>query len=381
MAVGTRMQQRRANEADWATSAYILAPGEIGVTLDTGIVKIGNGTSPWSELDPAFSSQYLPILGTAANSALLGGVSAASFVKVADTATAATGDKVAMRLSDGRLKATTGTATDDVVNLAQQTAALTSQISRTVTADFTLALTDITKMIFVNNSAYTPSFVCTIPTNASVAFPIGSVVDIVTTGKGPTTLTPAGGVTLNGGITVIYGGGTTCRLVKTATDTWRVVNVCFSPPPLLKRIAKDQFALTLNTFTKVRLDGTDRPTFPFANNSDTLGAGEQYASGTDLYRCYCRRSGWYATKAQISLYPNGTGRATVELKVNGVDTYLGAGMVRGGYYDQTPNMSALIPLNVGDYVEVWCYTESASSVVNDANYCSSFFEWCWRRPL
>lgn len=92
MAEGTRMQQRRATEAVWNTSDYVLAPGELGVTTDTGIIKIGNGTSPWSELEIAFDSEYLPILGKAADSELLDGVSADFFIKEADTSTSPTPD-------------------------------------------------------------------------------------------------------------------------------------------------------------------------------------------------------------------------------------------------------------------------------------------------
>jgi hypothetical protein len=102
MAVGTQMKQRRATAANWVTSNVILGDGELGVTTDTGIIKIGNGTSHWVDLPVAFASDYLPVLGTAANSALLGGVSISSIVKYTDGDTAATADKFVKRLSDAR---------------------------------------------------------------------------------------------------------------------------------------------------------------------------------------------------------------------------------------------------------------------------------------
>lgn len=119
MADGTRMQQRRATEAVWATSGYVLAAGELGVTTDTGIIKIGNGTSAWSDLDPAFDSQYLPILGKAADSDLLDGISSSGFWQTADATTAATASKLALRTGTGTIKAAVAAASDDVVTKSQ----------------------------------------------------------------------------------------------------------------------------------------------------------------------------------------------------------------------------------------------------------------------
>lgn len=119
MAEGTRMQQRRATEAVWTTSDYVLAAGELGVTTDTGIIKVGNGTSPWSELDIAFGSEYLPILGKAADSELLDGIGAASFVKVADTSVTATNDSYVKRTADGGVKGSDATEVTELTTLAQ----------------------------------------------------------------------------------------------------------------------------------------------------------------------------------------------------------------------------------------------------------------------
>lgn len=46
----TRMQQRRGTAAEWAAVNPILAAGEIGIETDTGVVKVGNGTSTWANL-------------------------------------------------------------------------------------------------------------------------------------------------------------------------------------------------------------------------------------------------------------------------------------------------------------------------------------------
>ena len=45
-----RMQQKRMSSSQWATSSLILLDGELGIESDTGFVKVGNGTSRYSEL-------------------------------------------------------------------------------------------------------------------------------------------------------------------------------------------------------------------------------------------------------------------------------------------------------------------------------------------
>lgn len=83
---------------------------------------------------------------------------------------------------------------------------------------YTLLLTDDSKIItLANGSAVT----LTIPLNSSVAFPVGTRIDLAQTGAGQVTVAPTGGVTLNGTpglkFRAQYSGAT---LVKTATDTW-----------------------------------------------------------------------------------------------------------------------------------------------------------------
>ncbi len=64
----------------------------------------------------------------------------------------------------------------------------------------------------------------TIPPNSSVAFPIGSVINIASLGAGQTTIIAGAGVTINPASTlklrVQYSSAT---LIKTATDTWILI--------------------------------------------------------------------------------------------------------------------------------------------------------------
>src|SRR5687768_1261307 len=204
MAEGTRMQQRRATEAVWTTSAYVLAPGELGVTTDTGIIKIGNGTSPWSELDFAFDSQFLPVLGTAADSELLDGIGSESFVKVADTSVSATNDSYVKRTADGGVKGTAATENDELTTLAQLNVSKYNTIARTVSASATMLSGDAFGQVNVINGTRDSVMTYTIPTNASVALPVGAWVDICSVGIGTTVITLSGGVTFYGD-TRVYG--------------------------------------------------------------------------------------------------------------------------------------------------------------------------------
>src|SRR5687768_1766179 len=139
MATGVQQQQRRGTAAEWATADYVLAAGELGVTTDTGIIKIGDGVNGWNDLDAAFGSAYLPILGKAADSELLDGISSSGFYQTADATTAATGDKLVKRLSDGRAKVAAGSASDDAVNFLQ--------MNNADTATYNLAVLDARKTL------------------------------------------------------------------------------------------------------------------------------------------------------------------------------------------------------------------------------------------
>jgi hypothetical protein len=219
MADGTRMQQRRGTAAQWTTSNYVLAAGEIGVSTDTNTVKIGNGSTPWNSLPNLFEGEFLPLHGTADNSLLLNGVDGSNYLTAYDADTAATADKIIKRDGTGKAKVVAGTASDDVINKSQLDAAALRAVARTVTANATLALTDQTSMVFVNHSSLTAQVVITVPPNSSVAFPVGSVVEVIAIGVGGAKISPGSGVTISG-VTNGYPNYGGVRLIKTGTNTW-----------------------------------------------------------------------------------------------------------------------------------------------------------------
>jgi hypothetical protein len=88
-------------------------------------------------------------------------------------------------------------------------------------ASMTLALTDRDKVVTMNSASATT---ITIPTNATVAFPIGSIINLYRIGAGTVQVVPTGGVTLyrlpslSGSAYMEQFEYVSIR--KTATDTW-----------------------------------------------------------------------------------------------------------------------------------------------------------------
>lgn len=87
------MKHRRGSSAEWNFVNSVLEDGELGIEEDTGVIKIGDGESTWAELQPAFHSHYLPILGKANDSDRLDGLDSSAFAKTEDVSGfATTGD-------------------------------------------------------------------------------------------------------------------------------------------------------------------------------------------------------------------------------------------------------------------------------------------------
>lgn len=87
---------------------------------------------------------------------------------------------------------------------------------------YTLAIGDANDIITMNNAG---ANTINVPLNATVAFPVGTVISIIQLGAGATTVDAATGVTMNG----VNGGAATVSaqhdavsLVKIATDVWNI---------------------------------------------------------------------------------------------------------------------------------------------------------------
>jgi hypothetical protein len=96
---------------------------------------------------------------------------------------------------------------------------LTTVIGNAQTANYTLVLTDAGKAVEMSNAS---GRTITVPPNASVAFPVDTVIEVVRMGAGTVTLVPGAAVTIRsaGGLLDIsaqYAGAT---LRQRAADEW-----------------------------------------------------------------------------------------------------------------------------------------------------------------
>lgn len=88
---------------------------------------------------------------------------------------------------------------------------------------YTLVLTDAGKTVTLNNAS---AVTVTLPTNASVAYEIGTVIEFTNKGAGVVTISPAGGVTLNNSSTLAQYAS--CYIQKLETNTWVMVSAAGS---------------------------------------------------------------------------------------------------------------------------------------------------------
>ncbi len=207
MAVVTQIQTRRGTAAQWTSANPTLAAGEWGYETDTGKVKIGNGSTAWNSLGYTGAGD---IEGVTASTGLSGGGSSGTVSLSIDTSV--TADLTTAQTLTNK------TLTDPKINLA-----LNAQTGTT----YTFVLTDNGKLVTASNgSAQTYS----IPTNASVAFPVGTQINIIQIGAGQVTINA-----VTSGTTTIASTGATATApklraqyssatcIKVATDVWYVV--------------------------------------------------------------------------------------------------------------------------------------------------------------
>lgn len=118
-------------------------------------------------------------------------------------------------------------ATGDVMTAAMFNGLVTFTVGSDQTADYTAVLTDSYQTLVPMNKATAIAF--KIPTNASVAFPVGTVITVLNKGAGTCTISAV----TSGTTTVLSAGATaasptlgqykSAACIKTATDTWYVL--------------------------------------------------------------------------------------------------------------------------------------------------------------
>lgn len=118
-------------------------------------------------------------------------------------------------------------ATGDVLSASMYNGLVAFTVGSDQTSDYTAVLADQYQALVPMNKATAVAF--KIPTNASVAFPVGTVITVLNKGAGAVTISA-----VTSGTTTILSGGAvaasptlaqykTAACIKTATDTWYVV--------------------------------------------------------------------------------------------------------------------------------------------------------------
>jgi hypothetical protein len=117
--------------------------------------------------------------------------------------------------------------TGDVLSAAMYNGLVAFTVDADATADYTAVLDDAYQTLVPMNKATAVAF--KIPTNASVAFPVGTVITVLNKGVGAVTISAV----TSGTTTVLSAGAVaasptlaqykTAACIKTATDTWYVV--------------------------------------------------------------------------------------------------------------------------------------------------------------
>lgn len=118
-------------------------------------------------------------------------------------------------------------ATGDVLSAAMYNGLVAYTVNSDQTADYTPVLADGYQALISMNKATAVNF--TIPTNASVAYPTGTVLTVLNKGAGAVTIKAV----TSGTTTVLSAGAVaaqptlaqykTAACIKVATDTWYVV--------------------------------------------------------------------------------------------------------------------------------------------------------------
>jgi hypothetical protein len=205
MPVVTAIQIRRGTAAQWTSANPTLASGEQGFETDTGKFKIGNGSTAWTSL--AYAAGTGTVTSITAGTGLSGGtITTSGTIAIDSTVATLTGTQTL----------TNKTLTDPKINLAFDPE----------TASYTAILVNNGQVVTMDNgSANTFS----IPTNASVAFPIGTQINVIQIGAGQTTIQA-----VTSGTTTIQSTGASAAApklrarysmatcLKAGTDLWYV---------------------------------------------------------------------------------------------------------------------------------------------------------------
>jgi len=244
MAVVTQIQLRRGTAAQWVSANPVLAAGEQGYETDTNKLKIGNGSTAWNSLSYAITGAAGTVTSITAGTGLSGGtITSTGTIAIDATVATLTGSQTltnktlttpvissisnsgTVTLPTGSVTLASLTGTETFTNKTLTDAKINLGFDAE-TASYTAVLANNSQVVTMDvGSANTFS----IPTNASVAFPIGTQINVLQIGAGQTTIQAV----TSGTTTIQSTGGTAAQpklrvrysaatCLKAGTDLWYV---------------------------------------------------------------------------------------------------------------------------------------------------------------
>ena len=204
------------NTTQIATTAYVVGQAASVAPAALGTAAVGTSTR-FARADHAHALPTAANVGAIATTALTTTAPSA----LAGTAAAGVSTNVA-RLDHVHAFPTAANVGAAAVSHTHTSSAITAVDIVSQGASYTLVLGDASDLLLMTSAT---AQTVTIPSNSSVAFPVGTKIDIVQTGVGQCDIAPGAGVTLNSDaskrkINVQY-AAVSC--IKTATDTWLLI--------------------------------------------------------------------------------------------------------------------------------------------------------------
>jgi hypothetical protein len=227
--MAVKIQLRRDTAAAWTSANPTLAQGELGLETDTTYYKVGDGATAWNSL------AYGSIAGTLVDdSVTTSKILDANVTEAKLAANAVTTNKILDANVTAAKLATDSVETAKILDANVTTAKLADKSVTSAklaalsvvgqVAAYTFVLADAETLV-VYNGASAANF--TVPLNSSVAFPVGTQINVLQYGYagGIITFVGAGGVTLysEGSKFKTKGQFAIATLIKTDTDAWVVV--------------------------------------------------------------------------------------------------------------------------------------------------------------
>jgi hypothetical protein len=218
---------------------------------------------------------------------------------------------------------------------------------------YTLVLADAGKMVTLSNAA---AIAVTIPLESSVAFAIGTSMNLLQLGAGQVTVAGSGGVTVN----ATPGSKTRAQYsvltaLKIAADTWVLTGDLQPTIPAFGAYQSTLQSLSAGTYTKLQFQTEEFDTDNCFDNATN-------------YRFTPTVAGYYQFNAAMAL-SGASSEGYIQLRKNG-SNFKSGNDVGGTSYSVT--VSAIIYLNGStDYVEVFGY--SGTALNTSASQASTYF--------